>query len=263
MENPLRAYLYQITQECLPGLSIECVILGYENQQLKTLVFKSRGELSWSLPGGFIKKEEDVEVAANRIVEERAGIKLLYLRQFHVFGSKTKSYAQLSNYPGQVDSWMKKWGLNEDQELKDWFSKRLVTLGFYALVEISNHHPVADPIFESCEWISVEELPELLLGQNETVSEALAHLRVQLNYQPISQSLLPDKFTMSELQKLYEIILGKPLVRSNFQRKMLGLGFFVRQEKKRTGSANKAPFLYSFDQEKYEVALRQGIGFRL
>lgn len=263
MENHLQSSLYKISRECLPGLSIECVILGFENQQLKTLVFKSREELIWSLPGGFIKTEEDVEEAADRIVEERTGLKSLYLRQFHVFGSKNKSYVMLSKFPGQLDSWMEKLGLAEDQELKDWFSKRLVTIGFYALVEIKSQHPVADPIFESCEWISVEELPDLLLGQNETVKTALEHLRIQLNYQPISQSLLPEKFTMSELQMLYEIILGKSLVRSNFQRKMLGLGFFERQEKKKTGSANKAPFLYSFDQKKYLEALQQGIGFRL
>ena len=263
MENNLQVSLYKISQECLPGLSIECVILGYENQQLKTLVFKSRDELSWSLPGGFIKKEEDVDEAADRIVEERTGLKSLYLKQFHVFGAKNKSYAQMAKYPGQLDSWMEKLGLAENQELKDWFSKRLVTIGFYALVEIGDQHPVADPIFESCEWISVEELPYLLLGQNETVKKALEHIRIQLHYQPISQALLPKKFTMSELQKLYEILLGKTLVRSNFQRKMLGLDFFIRNEKKKTGSANKAPFLYSFDQKKYQDALQQGIGLRL
>lgn len=263
MEISLQERIYNVTQECLPGLSIECVILGYDDHQLKTLIFKSRGELSYSLPGGFIQNEEDVEEAAARIVQDRTGLESLYLKQFHVFGAKNKSYTQLGNYPGQLDSWMQKLGLAENQAIKDWFSKRLVTIGFYALVEIQKQHPIADPLFESCEWISVEELPDLFLGQNETVKKALEHIRIQLHYQPISQSLLPDKFTMSELQNLYEIILGKNLVRSNFQRKMLGLGFFIRKEKKKTGSANKAPFLYSFDQEKYELALRQGIGFRL
>jgi 8-oxo-dGTP diphosphatase len=263
MEISLQERIYNITQECLPGLSIECVILGYDDHQLKTLIFKSRGEFSYSLPGGFIQNEEDVEEAAARIVQDRTGLVSLYLKQFHVFGAKNKSYTQLGNYPGQLDSLMQKLGIAENQAIKDWFSKRLVTIGFYALVEIQKQHPIADPLFESCEWISVEELPDLFLAQNETVKKALEHIRIQLHYQPISQSLLPDKFTMSELQNLYEIILGKNLVRSNFQRKMLGLGFFIRKEKKKTGSANKAPFLYSFDQEKYEIALLQGIGFRL
>lgn len=263
MALSLQNYLYRLVEESLPGLSIECVILGYQDLQLKTLVFKTKGFESWSLPGGFIKKDEQLDQAANRIVEERAGLKSLFLNQFHVFGNPDKSFGSQDGSLGQMEAWLNAYELKEDEVLKKWFSMRQVTIGYYALVDIQELKTVIDPLFESCEWISVEQLPELILNQKKTVSKALEHLRIQLHYQPISQSLLPDRFTMPELQRLYEILLGKPLVRSNFQRKMLDLGLFLRHEKKMSGSANKAPYLYSFDPKKYQKALQQGIGFRL
>ena len=110
-------------------------------------------------------------------------------------------------------------------------------------------------------WVSLSELPVLILDHKEILNKALEHLRIRLNYLPIGRSLLAPEFTMADLQKLYEAILGKKLERSNFQRKILKLGMLVRGEKQMAGGAHKAPYLYSIDNERYEELLKEGIGF--
>lgn len=114
---------------------------------------------------------------------------------------------------------------------------------------------------DKCEWKAIDELPQLLYDHESIIQKGLTHLSIQLNYLPVSMLLLPKKFTMQDLQKLYESILNKKLERSNFQRKMLKLGIFIRLEKQLTGAANKAPYLYCFDKPKYTELIKKGIGF--
>lgn len=108
---------------------------------------------------------------------------------------------------------------------------------------------------------AVDSLPKLVFDHNDILEKAIVHLRHQLNYVPLGLSLLPKKFTMQDLQKLYETILGKPIERSNFQRKILKLDILIRREKLMSGAANKAPYLYSFDEKKYNCLIKDGIGF--
>ena len=108
---------------------------------------------------------------------------------------------------------------------------------------------------ESIDWYGIHELPDLIYDHREMVEEAIRYVRNQINYLPIGMTLLPEKFTMKELQNLYESILEKKLDRGNFQRKMLKLGIFKRHEKQLDGGAHKAPYLYSFDEEKYQDLL--------
>lgn len=263
MEQDLRSQMLKLIKESLPGVSIECVILGYEQGQLKTLLFQTRHEVTWSLPGGYIRKHEDIDEAAHRILEERTGLKSIFLKQFHTFGKKDRSHTNNREQYERIWKALEKFDLDQDPTIKNWMDQRLITMGYYALVDIRKSYPHPHFFFEKCEWVSVENLPELFLRQQGTVSKVLDHLRLQLNYLPIGRSLLPEKFTMQDLQKLYEIILKRPLVRSNFQRKMLSLGILVRLEKHMTGAPNKAPFHYCFDHEQYEIALKKGIGFTI
>ena len=129
------------------------------------------------------------------------------------------------------------------------------------MLDIYKANPKPDFLSEKCEWKAIDELPHLLYDHEYIIQKGLTHLGVQLNYLPISMLLMPKKFTMQDLQKLYEAILNKNLERSNFQRKMLKLDIFIRLEKQLTGAANKAPYLYCFDKPKYNELIKKGIGF--
>ena len=251
----------QIVEDCLPGNSIDCVILGYEDQQLKILLLKWKHENVWCLPGGFIRKDEDMDQAALRILAVRTGLESVFLNQFYTFGSKKRSKLNGKVQQSRMDHILK--GLHGgNARFIDWIKQRFITTGYFALVDIGKTSPHPDFLSEKCEWKLLSSMPELMMDHGAIIQKALEHLRIQLNYLPIGISLLPKKFTMQDLQKLYEPILKKPLERSNFQRKMIKLGIFIRHEKQLTGAANKAPYLYSFDKDKYETLLRSGIGFR-
>ena len=250
----------QIVDDCLPGNSIDCVILGYEDQQLKILLLKWKHEDVWCLPGGFIRKDEDMDQAAQRILEMRTGLKSVFLNQFYTFGSEKRSKLNGEVQQTRMDHILK--GLHGgNAKFIDWIKQRFITTGYFALVDLRKTSPHPDFLSEKCEWKSLSSIPELIMDHKDIIDKTLDHLRIQLNYLPIGISLLPKKFTMQDLQKLYEAILKKPLERSNFQRKMLKLSIFIRHEKQLTGAANKAPYLYSLDKEKYRVLLKEGIGF--
>lgn len=256
----LTAYFEKQLRNCLPGNSIDCVIFGYQNQQLHILLLQWKHKKVWALPGGFIHMNEDMDEAAERILSDRTSLDAIFLKQFHTFGKKNRSKPSSKVQLKQRKQFIKEI-YEENQFLIDWLTKRFISTGYFALVDIEKTNPLPDVLSETCEWKSLNEMPALIMDHDEIVQKALEQLRVQLNYLPVGLSLLPEKFTMQDLQKLYEAILQKPQERSNFHRKILKLGFLNRHEKQMTGAANKAPFLYSFDKKKYKSLLEEGIGF--
>jgi hypothetical protein len=137
--------------------------------------------------------------------------------------------------------------------------ERFVSVGYYALVEFSKVSPRPDWLSDECQWYDIHKVPALIYDHNEMVEKALETLRIRLNDYPVGYNLLHEKFTMPELQRLYETILDKPLDRRNFQKKMLSLGILERLKERKTGGAHKAPYLYRFDKKKYERAMKQGL----
>ena len=127
-----------------------------------------------------------------------------------------------------------------------WLTRRFISIGYYALVDINKVDPRKSEIDEAIEWQDCRQLPALIIDHNEIVSCALDTLRSNLDQKLIGFNLLPETFTMKEVQELYEAIYDKPFARNNFQKKMLDLNVLERLEKKFTGAANKAPFLYRF-----------------
>lgn len=236
------------------GQSIDCVIFGYNEQGLNILVLRIKNLNIWSLPGGFIQQDEDMDRAAVRILEERTGLKIPFLKQFHTFGNVNRQ--NISHLQDKMESVS-----SIPSVLIDWLNQRFISTGYLSLVNMEESSPSPDYMSDLCSWIPLNELPELLYDHRAIVDKALEFLRNQINYMPIGISLLPDRFTMKELQHLYESILFKPLDRSNFQKKMLKLGFLIRLEKKQGGGAHKAPYLYSFHKKKYDQLLEQGMGF--
>jgi len=236
----------------LPQVSVDCVIFGFHEGVLKVLLVKLKQLPEWGLIGGFILKEEDPSAAAHRILKERTGLKEIFLQFLNVFGDPGRT---------NTDTWPLLIGSFNLKAAKDnWLLKRFVSLGYYALVDFNEVRPMIDRPNESCEWFDIHEIPALLFDHKDILKTALETLQLHLNYHPVGYNLLPEKFTMPELQSLYETILDKKLDRRNFQRKILSFGILRRLKEKRKGVAHKAPFLYSFDLRKYNKALKEGLG---
>ncbi|MBD1394423.1 NUDIX hydrolase [Mucilaginibacter glaciei] len=231
----------------LDHISIDCVVFGFHEGQMKVLMLKSKNEAGWQLPGGFVKKEEPIDVAATRILATRTGIDEIFLKQFHVFGDADRNRQHNEMYNKVV------------APEKNFFSHRFISIGYYALVDFIDVNPTPDAFSELCTWRDLDDLPPFLLDHEQIFKTALDTLRLQLNYQPIGYNLMPKEFTMPELQKLYETILGTKLDRRNFQRRMLGFGILNKLEATRKGGAHKAPYLYSFDLDNYQAALKEGL----
>ena len=164
------------------------------------------------------------------------------MQQFRVFGDINRSE-----------------GFFEDFNDTLWHKQRFVSVGFYALVDYSQVSLVVDAISDACEWKSIDDLPELMMDHQLIFDKALVRLRKELNHKPVGYNLLPEKFTMPELQKLYEIILNKKLNRGNFYRKMLRYDILEKLDESRKGGAHKAPDLYKFNVDKYQNALKNGL----
>ncbi len=238
----------------LPNVSIDCVVIGFDLKQLQILLLKLKEHDLWMLPGGFIHLDEDMDQAATRILEERTGIKLPYLKQFHTFGDVNRN--KKSTFPA-VDRKSE----IEFKKMLDFVKQRFISSGYLSLVDMQSCAPTPDALSDQCTWKPVKQLPQLLYDHQEIVEKAMEQLRSRINYMPVGNSLLPEKFTMKEFQTLYEQILSRSLDRGNFQKKMLKLGFLDRHEKQLTGGAHKAPYLYSFNKKRYNELVKQGIGY--
>ncbi len=219
-------------------LSIDCVIFGFHGEQLKVLLPKVKQLELWSLPGGYVMKSEDIEAAAQRILEERTGLQDIYLEQFYVFGRANRSTGETLKKVLIANSIQ----IAEDS----WVFERFISIGYYALVDFSKVNTKIGIYDEACEWHDIHQLPNLAFDHAEIIQKALETLRFMLDDKLVGLNLLPETFTMKELQILYETILDKPLRRDNFQRKILTMGILERIEKKFTGAAHKAPYLYKF-----------------
>ncbi|HTE32955.1 MAG TPA: NUDIX domain-containing protein [Chryseolinea sp.] len=235
----------------LPHLSIDNVIFGFHDNELKVLLLQWKENNRWCLPGGFILKDEHVEDAAIRVLHSRTGLSKIYLNQFYAFGDP---HRERTKHGITTPKWAKS---------KSWFNDRFITIGYWALVEFSKVIPTPDLFSARCVWWEIDKVPNMILDHNQILEKALESLRRNLNDYPVGKDLLPQKFTMPELQRLYETILDKKLDRRNFQKKILGLGILDRLEERKIGGAHKAPYLYKFDQRKYERAMKQGLKFGL
>ena len=248
-KNEVLRLIQEIKTNCLPSVSIDCVIFGFHGGQLKVLLLRWKETNDWCLPGGRIRHEENLDAAAYRSLHERTGLNQVFLQQFHTFGDVVR-YINFNH-----EETMSRLGLPD--EISREIIGRDVSVGYYALVEFEEVTPTPDIFTEECRWWNVDEVPLLLFDHNDMIKLALKTLRRQLSYQPIGYNLLPDKFTMPELQQLYETILGESLDRRNFQKRMLGYGILKRLDERKVGVAHKAPYLYQFDVENYQKALAE------
>lgn len=226
----------------VPSISIDCVVFGFHESNLKVLLLKFKESNLWGLPGGYLHKSEHLEQGAQRILRERTGAENVFLHQFKTFGERNRSEAFFNNFPDDL-----------------WHKQRYISVANYALIDYTTVQPIADEFSDDCQWKNIDNLPSLMMDHDKIFKEALLQLRRDLNYKPIGLNLLPEKFTMPELQKLYEIILGKTLNRGNFYRKMKRYDILTKLQETRKGGAHKSPDLYSFNITKYQAALQNGL----
>lgn len=227
-------------------LSIDCVIFGYKDRQLKVLVSKLdfKGDF-WVLPSGFILREESIDQAAHRILQERTGLNDIFLEQYKVFGDVPRNNMEIIGEIRTLNP--KKFNDSSVRDIDlEWLKKRFISIGYYALVDINKVVPKLMEMDQSIAWYGIDDLPRMIGDQNYQVTKALEALRLNLDNKLLGFNLLPEKFTMKELQHLYETVYDRPFRRNNFQKKMLDLGVLERLEKKFTGASNKAPYLYRF-----------------
>ncbi len=251
MELDKNHIIYKGAELFHPGFSVDCVVFGFHNNKLKVLLLKMKHTQYWALPGGFVEKEDNVDDAVIRTLQSRTGLSDVFLHQFHLFGDSKRIDEN------QNKELFKYFGIKPDPS--NWLLQRFITVGYYALVEYSTVTPQPDYTSDACEWWDIHDIPQLIHDHNEILKKGMEALRMHLNYHPVGFNLLPPKFTVPELQRLYETILDKKLDRRNFQRKMLSYGILKKLNERRTGGAHKSPTLFKFDLRNYKKALKEGL----
>lgn len=229
-------------RDFIPNLSVDCTIFGFHKEKLRILLLKYHDLDLWSIPGGFVFKNENLRDAAARVLYERTHLQNLFLDQFHTFGRIDRT----ENNTHQI--LLKNKGIEVEKD--HWIFQRFISVAYCSLIDYTLSETFPNALNESISWFDVEKLPNMAFDHERMVHKGLHHLRRNLDTQLVAYNLLPEKFTMMDLQKLYEIVLGEKFRRNNFQRKMLSLGTLERQEKLFDGSPNKAPYLYKFKESE-------------
>ena len=219
------------------ALTVDNVIFGFDDGELKVLIVKhgsgeSRGR--WGLPGDWLQSGETLEEAASRVLQNRTGVRDIFLQQLHVFSA-------LDRHPGE----------------------RIITVAFFALVRSDAHVLSAGETEMDARWVSVREVPELIFDHDAILQTALARLKHKVRHEPIGFNLLPEKFTLLELQKLYEAVLDITLDKPNFRRKMMKMNLLVSTNEKQSGVSYRAATLYRFDMTVYKKLAEQGFVFEV
>ncbi|MEY4383195.1 MAG: hypothetical protein RI995_737 [Bacteroidota bacterium] len=255
MENfaGLKAFFEEGYKNYRQGISIDCAIFGFEQDELKVLLSKNAVITKWSLPGGFVRKTENLEEAARRTTVERTGIDHLFFRQFKTFGDPNRNIV-----PGIFDEekFEKITGFQIPENT--WLKEDAISIGYYAVTNISESKPEIDIFSTECKWFNIEDVPPLAFDHNQILQEALQTLKIHLYHYPIGKNLLPALFTLKEIKNLYEILSGKHLHASNFPNKLISLGLIEKTEEKRNIGAHRAPTYYTFNEEVYENMLQDG-----
>lgn len=233
----LQKIVTQYNDQYLPHLSADVVIFGYQNNKLHCLLLQFGDR--WFLPGGHIEKNEDVCDAAQRIVKVRTSLSKSFLHFFNVFGKGTRSFAT------DFKRLFAEKGIRLEESHP--MLQRYVTLGFISLVQIEKVSPKVGDVDDAIAWHPVDELPEMVGDHTEIIQNACEYLVGLNDYSPVGHHLLPDYFTMPQLHKLSQVISGKELDRSRFQKKMLSLDIYKRHEEITTSVRGRNPYLYSHE----------------
>ncbi|MEM9932715.1 MAG: NUDIX hydrolase [Bacteroidota bacterium] len=251
VKEAAKAFLEKGAKAYIPQLSVDCVILSFYEDQLRVFLLKPNGTFDYILPGGYVYHEENLDDAAHRVLSERSGLEEIFLKQFHTFGTANRIQDI------GIREMCKQIGI--DPNLASWVVKRFITVGYYALVNYEKVTPNPDFFSEGYMWADVHHLPKLFADHKHIVLEALDTLQQDLLSQPVGINLLPETFTISDLQKLYECILGRTVDRGNFRKKILKSNVLKKLDEQKKGQPHRSPYLYTFDKEAYHQNLQEEV----
>lgn len=217
-------------------LAVDCIIFGFDKESLKILLIKRNFEPEkgkWSLIGGFLKKDESLDDAATRVLNNLTGLDDIYMEQLY-------AYSKVDRDPAE----------------------RTISVAYFALIDLDPKR-YEGVQHETAQWFDLKAAPPLIFDHSEMVEKAVVRLRRRALSKPIGFELLPKKFTMRQLQELYESILDKKLDKRNFVNKINALDVLVKLDEKDKTVARKGAFLYRFDKRKYDRKVEQGFAFRI
>ena len=207
-------------------VSVDCIVFGFDHDQLKLLIGRRQmdpGRGEWSLYGGFVREDESLEEAANRTLYTLTGLREIYMRQVGAFGA-------IDRDPGE----------------------RVITVAYCALINVKDYD---DELRKEhgVEWVSLDQLPKLYSDHNEMVSKAVNQLRRRINSEPLSFNLLPDLFTLTQLQHVYEAILGEEIDKRNFRKRIKSIDFIEKTEYIDKVTSKRGAVLYRFNKKMYSL----------
>mgnify|MGYP006152918287 CR=1 FL=1 len=219
--------------------SVDCVIFGFDDGELKILLIERNEEpfKDWyALPGNLVGNDEAIESAAQRILYEATGLKGIFMEQFYTFGA-------LGRHP----------------------LGRVITVAYYAMIRLNGHKDVtpipATNFARKAVWMPIKDMPELAFDHSRIFRKSFEKIKNKISYQPIAFELLPEKFTLTQLQHLYEVILNKTLDKRNFRKKMLAYDILKELDEKQKGVSYRAAKLYKFDKRKYAKNFQKELSF--
>jgi len=219
------------------SFTLDCVIFGFDTKELKVLLI-NRGEEPYyntlAIPGDFVQFEEEMDFAATRVLNELTGLENIYMEQLAAFADKDR-------HP---------WG-------------RILTVAYYALINIKDYKLTASSFATDVNWVPVSEIKKLAFDHNQIVNKGLDRLRRRIRNRPVGFELLPKKFTLRQLQKLYEAILNEELDKRNFRRKFLKIDLLKALDEWEENVSHKPAQYYRFDKKKYNKMVQDGYKIEL
>lgn len=229
-----KTYCYEYPR---PAVTTDCIIFGFDEGELKVLLIKRGIEPfigKWAFPGGFLQMDENSDQCALRELYEETGVKNVFIEQLYTFS-------------------------DVDRDPRG----RVITISYYALIKLSDYRLKAGDDASNAEWFPISKVPPLAFDHDRILRVAIARLRGKIRYQPIGFELLPEKFTMPELQSLYETVLEMQLDRRNFRKKILETGLLIDHNETVKGLPHKGAKYFSFDKKKYKELSEKGFNFEI
>lgn len=220
-----------------PSLAVDSVVFGLDEEDLKIILIQCDADPfkgQWALPGGFVLLGESLEEAAMRELKEETGIANVFLEQLYTFGDVQRDPRE-----------------------------RVISVAYYALVNLRDYKIKATTDARNAAWFSVDDIPKLPFDHNKIVEVALKRLRGKVRYEPIGFELLPVKFTLTQLQRMYEKILEQDIDKRNFRKKILSMELLTELDEVQMDVAHRAARLYKFDEKKYRQLKEKGFNFEI
>lgn len=234
MEFPHKKQYYKQAKPIL--VAVDCIIFGFNQSTLQLLLFKRKIAPflgAWSVIGSFVEEQESTSDAAIRVLQEHTGLENIFLDPLALYSDPERD-------PGA----------------------RVISQAYFSLIHLEDE-ALNKVETHQARWFDLKDTPSLMLDHNTMVQDALDRLRTKARYSPVGFELLPEKFTIPQLQLLYEAIYQKKLDRRNFRKKIRSMGLLDKLDEKDKSGSRKGAFLYQFNTENYQKMVKEGVDFIL